>query len=87
MKHQFQVGDRVRLIRPELSASLLVGETGTVKVVMGVSVGVESDNYSHGHSLDGRCQNGYGWWIYDENLELIKEESVEDELVDLDGLL
>ena len=87
MKHKFQVGDRVRLICSEFSVGMPVGQTGTVREVCEISIGVESDNHSNGHSLNGRCQDGYGWWISYANLELIEEESVEDEFVDLDGLL
>lgn len=87
MKHQFQVGDRVRLICSEFSVGMSVGQTGTVREADEISIGVESDNHSNGHSLNGLCQNGHGWWIHSANLELIEEESVEDELADLDGLL
>lgn len=90
MKHKFQVGDRVVVVNDQNSTCLNIGDVGTICYVPDdffMSLGVESDRPSQGHSCDGRCREGHGWWIPSSHIELIEEESVEDELVDLDGLL
>ena len=90
MKHKFQVGDRVRIISDHNTSRFQIGDTGTVCNVLddnSCNIGVASDAPSGGHHCDGTCQMGYGWWVPRRHLELIEEESVEDELVDLDDLL
>lgn len=90
MKHKFQVGDRVVVVCDQNSTLLGIGDTGTVCCVYDASIlfiGIESDRLSRGHSCDGHCRRGRGWWIPPEHLELIEEETVEDEIVDLDDLL
>lgn len=39
--------------------------------------GVEFDEYVYGHSLRGRCEDGYGFWIDSEILEPLPEETLE----------
>ena len=68
---RFQVGDRVKTIR-----NIYIFETnslhGTIAAISGNSIGVVFDSYVSGaHSLDGRCENGYGLWVNKDDLELI----------------
>lgn len=89
MKHKFQVGDRVVVVNDQNSALLNIGDVGTICYVRDEYplIGVESDRPSKGHSCNGCCRKGHGWWIPPSHLELIEEETIEDELVDLDSLL
>lgn len=90
MKHKFQVGDRVVVVNDQNNALLNIGDVGTICYVrdeFSTNLGVESDRPSKGHSCDGRCRKGHGWWVPRRHLELIEEETVEDELVDLADLL
>ena len=70
----FKIGDRVRVngdrFRPDV-----IGEIGTVRKIneSGKSVGVEFDKNINGNSLSGNCEDGYGWNVDIENLELIEE--------------
>ena len=76
----FQIGDRVRLIKdhPDGNGSLHVGDTGTVCDQSGDGrPGVEWDVYFGGHDCFGNCRDGYGWYVYENQLEFapIEEES------------
>lgn len=90
MKHKFQVGDRVVVVCDQNTAALNIGDVGTVCWVYEdnpFNVGVESDRPSKGHSCDGHCRIGHGWWVPDVHLELIVDEAIEDEAINLDDLL
>ena len=86
MKHQFQIGDRVVMIRDPRTTYLKSGDTGTVCYVRDDSIGVESDYPSGGHDCNSHCRMGYGWFVFAGDMALI-EEAVEDEPVNLDGIL
>ena len=69
---KFKVGDRVRVTKENLTHGAKVGMTGLIVVKTGKCFGVRFDNaFADGHSLDGRCKNGYGQWMLGEDLELI----------------
>ena len=36
--------------------------------------------FEDGHKLDGHCEDGYGWWCREDNLQLVTERqhNVED---------
>lgn len=66
----FKVGDRVKCIHRDIKG---YGKVGTVVKNGDTSCGVKFDEAIGGHSLDGTCENGYGWWIDSNNLELSTE--------------
>ena len=86
MKHQFQIGDRVVMIHDPPTTCLKSGDTGTICYVRDDHIGVETDYPSGGHDCNSCCRVGYGWFVYAEDVALI-EKTVEDELVNLDGIL
>lgn len=72
----FKVGDRVRCVESFCNADT-VGELGTI-VAKGNTPemkGVAFDKFIHGHSLDGKCTAGYGWWIPEDMLEKAHNDS------------
>lgn len=75
----FQIGDRVQLREDtfhkiDQNADLFPGLTGTVVAFYKtLEVGVQWDLDSPSricHSLDGSCDDGYGWWVPPEALLL-----------------
>lgn len=73
---QFHVGDRVVCIKDNASynQSLRVGMTGTVVHIDDEnkeSIGVRWDNtITAGHHCDRHCEYGYGWFVYNYEIEL-----------------
>lgn len=76
----FKVGDRVKCITHGLKPFGLVG---TVRYVDDDSkpYAVEFDRYIDGHEFNGtlrdkgiECKEGCGWWVCEEDLELVKPE-------------
>ncbi len=77
---RFQVGDRVRAVR-NIYGFEVDSFTGTITVISGNSIGVAFDSYIPGaHNLDGRCENGCGLWMDENNLELISKSMPEPTL-------
>ena len=71
MDYKFRVGDAVITTVDHASnnGNLLAGCTGTV-VVAGYSIiSVAWDVFVGGHSCGGRCEGGYGWNVYDYEIE------------------
>lgn len=75
----FQIGDRVQLRedtfhKVDQNEDLFPGLTGTVVAFCGTGdIGVQWDLDSPSyicHSLDGNCDDGYGWWVPPEALLL-----------------
>lgn len=60
----FKVGDRVRCVE-SFGNDKIVGKLGTIiaKGIASDTWGVFFDKYINGHSLDGACEAGFGWWI------------------------
>lgn len=80
--NSFQVGDRVQLSedgfhRIDPNNSLFPGLTGTIAAIYpNGDMGVEWDfdePKRECHTLDGACEDGYGWWVPPE--ALIPEEA------------
>lgn len=72
----FKVGDRVRCVESFANTDT-VNELGTI-VAKGSSpamYGVNFDKFIHGHSLDGKSINGHGWWIPEDMLEKVRNDS------------
>lgn len=69
MKTEYQVGDRVRYVYP---GTHRYKQEGTILVIHNKDIGVQFDNPVRGHTLRGRCPDGYGWWTIGDKLELIE---------------
>lgn len=72
----FKVGDRVRCVKSYANSDT-VGELGTI-VARGTDqemCGVVFDKFINGHSLRGRCKEGYGWWIPEGMLEKVRNDN------------
>ena len=86
----FQIGDRVVLVvrAPDANEFLRSGHMGVVRCFEEAGaqrVGVEWDDFQHGHSLRRRSHNrNAGWYVFDDEIVLVDEG---DDSVDLDGLL
>lgn len=71
---KFKIGDRVKCIAKHDGNGAIVGQKGTVRYVGAFNIiSVEFDNDVHGHSLQApyRCEQGHGWNIDADKLELI----------------
>lgn len=73
---KFKVGDRVRIIKDFDGAKK--GMVGTIAVVRDEeSVGAKFDKkFCGAHSLTGRCEFGYGYWVYPDCTELICDNKI-----------
>lgn len=90
MNCNFQVGDRVRIIRHEGGARELVGLTGTVCSITnhGRVVGVEHDGISeYLHNCNGACRDRGGFWYFNADQQLEKIDSANVQIDTLDGLI
>lgn len=69
----FNIGDRVICTTRVNGLYDTKGIAGTVVLTSTISdsYGVVFDVNVNGHSLDGRCQYGYGLWVYLGNLSLL----------------
>ena len=65
----FHVGDRVRYKGPHYFR----GYEGTVVCDDSGRIGVCFDSPMSGHSLDGRCAMGHGFWTFGGNLEPVED--------------
>ena len=89
---KFQIGDRVVLISESAdfncggNEELPRGSTGTVCDVDGNRIGVDWDGYNKGHDCAGRLQGRSGWYVDDDELELVFKVD-EDSSVDISALL
>ena len=84
---KFKVGDRVRVIKDFDGAKK--GMVGTIAVVdkpesySEKTIGVKFDKkFYGGHSLLGRCEFGYGHWVYPDCIELISGNKI---VINTDG--
>lgn len=77
-KYKFKVGDRVectleyRLVPKGTTGTILKIDEGTLPI------GVAWDIYIEGHSLHGKCEDGYGYYVHEENIKLISESKPTD---------
>jgi len=82
MTKTFNIGDRVILREDldeetferciDLNFSLQPEMTGTVCAVSqydGTSIGIDFDLEIDGHSCEGNCEEGHGWYVMPEALE------------------
>lgn len=71
---KFKIGDRVKT-KPNCYEE--IGTIGTIKYFDGQYYAVEFDVYCDGGSCAGFCKDGYGWWLEENLLELLKENQNE----------
>jgi len=74
-QESFAVGDRVHtLYSVGFTGCDHTGEIGTVIEVLGDDIGVFYDNDIQGHDLNGKCEDGHGWWSFASSLEKYYED-------------
>lgn len=66
---EFKVGDRVRIYDFGRARD---DKLGTVVHTEFSQTGVRHDDYIGGHDCNNNCPQGYGWYYFAYNLELIK---------------
>lgn len=73
---KFKVGDRVRLVKDYVDAK--AGMVGTLAVIEEDCLhGVRFDRpFKYGHTLWGKCEDGYGYWVFQDCLELISNNKI-----------
>ena len=76
---KFKIGDRVKCIGIPARG---YGKVGTVRQIK-ENVGVEFDEDIDGHTLDGCCKDGHGWWVGSSHLELVTESKPKEETVSI----
>ena len=86
----FKVGDSVRCVveRPENNKYISVGSTGTIVLLCMDYIGVEWDDYVYGHSCNKEAEEGHGWNVSSDEIELYEDgqyEFNEDEFKQLIG--
>ena len=88
MKHNFKVGDRVRILHSQDALDSVVGTEGTVCHIREGDVGVEHDVYcDRMHDCRGYCINGHGWYYYNAAYKLEKIDAEPLRIDTLDGLI
>jgi len=75
---KFKIGDRVQCINKSIPGYL---KTGTVRETGEGNVGVEFDEYMSGHTLQGQCKDGYGWYIEPKDLDIVLSTKPKEETV------
>lgn len=76
----FSIGDKVRCIGGQWYGDVGEDNTGIVKgfdEYRGIAVEwnqmpLDEDQYECGHSCNGLCKEDFGYWVYEEDLELVK---------------
>jgi len=77
---KFKIGDRVQCINKSIPGYL---KTGTVRETGKSNVGVEFDEYMSGHTLQGQCTDGYGWYIEPKDLDIVLSTKPKEETVNV----
>lgn len=86
----FCAGDRVEAIdRVRVNGKYIeIGDTGTVCCGNFIgSIGVSWDALYAGHSCDGRCKYGTGWYVNPNCIKLHEEDSDENAEINEDSFL
>ena len=81
-------GDRVYAVcdGPAGNESISMGDTGTIISVLEAGYGVRWDHHVMcGNSLNGRCDRGYGWYVFKNEVGLVilddAEPATDEELM------
>lgn len=87
MAFRYNVGDRVITNRAIDGETIPKGSTGTIAIQDDTQfdsgwIGVVWDDLTCGHDLDGACEDGHGWYVYDKFLDLLPDFEIDD--VDFD---
>ena len=73
MNHDFQVGDRVRILRSQDDLDSAIGTEGTVCHVREGEVGVEHDAFfEEMHTCRDHCIDKHGWYYLNAAYKLEK---------------
>lgn len=73
MTHDFQVGDRVRILYSQDGLDSAIGTEGTVCDVIRGKVGVEHDEFFEPmHTCRNHCIDRHGWYYLDAAYKLEK---------------
>lgn len=73
----FREGDRVVAIHA-FDDFIRKGLTGTVtQISESYNYGVVWDEFMDGHTLGGTCEDGFGWWVVEDDIALLAEEDHE----------
>lgn len=75
-EYAFKIGDRVRALRDSISGNRNVtGMEGKIVDIKGSvnPYGIVFDENIDGHTLFGQAPNGCGWWLCEEDIELVRE--------------
>lgn len=64
---KFQTGDRIRAT-VTVGAEEVNDAVGTIIDIDFHDYAVRFDEYIGGHTCDGLCEDGYGWWVYEEHM-------------------
>lgn len=86
----YQIGDRVRCVGISDDSKRVLGLEGTVRAKDPYwnedRIGVEWDQLQTGNDLNGQAQQGHGWWVNTDCIELI-EDDLDEEPVDYDAFM
>lgn len=78
---QFFIGDRVIAIidNPDDNENIISGDAGTVceVIINAKRVGVFWDKRVGGHSCNGHCEHGHGWWV-DESAISLSQNAIDE---------
>lgn len=72
----FQVGDTVKVIEDGGLWPSVKDKIGEVMAIEDGHIGVKFKQRMGGHSLSGRCSDGYGWWVSPSNLEKVDKKTL-----------
>lgn len=91
---EFQVGDRVVIITPFAGGqknALPEGATGTIVYITDDSwppIGVSWDvQPKAGHDCMDHCKYGYGWFVCEDEIEIVSESEDDVDEVNIGSLL
>lgn len=81
-ERKFKIGDRVKVNLISLGNEEWRGKKGTVVDFKddGDLVGIDFDEKGIGHTLDGKCKDGHGWWMEPKHFNKIGTGNIRDEL-------
>lgn len=78
----YKIGDRVRLKSTKFFDDLVIrpkvekGDMGTIRCFIPTNhqnIGVEFDKQCLGHTIDGNCEFGKGWYLSSSDIKLVKD--------------
>lgn len=80
---EIEVGDLVEAIvdHPDRNKTILSGDRGVVCYVgvNNIRIGVEWESEVGGHTCNGRCRGGRGWYVNHSDIAIVEKEADIDE--------